>query len=210
MNGTQNKLMRFLLPLLLLLLYGQVTLAYYDPGLQRWINRDPLGEKGFQLALRAPATQNIDRSLQVLAKVFLRATPRKPGGFTASWGNNAFAFVGNGPLDHVDPLGLSRCPCTMAAPIPDTSPACDRYGGATYPGGISLKCFCKCAGNSAWSQQVRGWLACAFADGTDVVTAHKMCYAAAGGLLKGPIFLLEICLNTCGGVGLPPVDTGWP
>ena len=33
------------LPLLLLLLSAQMACAYYDPGLQRWINMDPVGER---------------------------------------------------------------------------------------------------------------------------------------------------------------------
>ena len=38
--------LRRLLPFLALVASLQITLGYYDPAAQRWINRDPLGEKG--------------------------------------------------------------------------------------------------------------------------------------------------------------------
>lgn len=43
---TQMKPMIWLLTLLALLSAPHLASAYYDPGVQRWINRDPLGEKG--------------------------------------------------------------------------------------------------------------------------------------------------------------------
>ena len=41
---------------------------FYDPGLQRWLNRDPIGERG---------------------------------------GLNLYAYIGNNPINHYDPLGLA-------------------------------------------------------------------------------------------------------
>jgi hypothetical protein len=38
----------FPLSFLLLVLSHLPAAAYYDPGLQRWLNRDPIGEAGFQ------------------------------------------------------------------------------------------------------------------------------------------------------------------
>jgi RHS repeat-associated protein len=54
---------------------------YYDPNLQRWPNRDPLGELGFE--------------------VLPPAQPDVPEGAA-----NAYWFVGNDPITRVDPLGL--------------------------------------------------------------------------------------------------------
>jgi hypothetical protein len=44
MNPIRKKLIAILMPLLFTLLSHQTASAYYDPGVQRWINRDPLGE----------------------------------------------------------------------------------------------------------------------------------------------------------------------
>jgi len=54
---------------------------FYDPGLQRWINRDPLGEPGFELIRRHPPL----------------GQPGEP---------NSYLFVANDPLNRVDYLGL--------------------------------------------------------------------------------------------------------
>jgi hypothetical protein len=40
------KLIAILIPLLLTLVLHQIACAYYDPGVQRWINRDPIEEDG--------------------------------------------------------------------------------------------------------------------------------------------------------------------
>jgi hypothetical protein len=172
--------------------------AHYHPGLQRWINRDPLREPGFEV-LRWNAPPQETRELpQMLRGTLERPHSQRSSGSVRWGGDDLFIFVQNEPLSYVDAFGLSRCPCTMAAPVPDTSPQCDNYGGATYPGtAISLRCFCTCAGNSAWSQQVRGCLACAFGDHMDTVAAHKMCYSAAGGIGQGPILTLLWCVQAC-------------
>lgn len=43
---TQRYLLKVLLLLLSLWAWPQAVHAYYDPGAQRWINRDPIGEEG--------------------------------------------------------------------------------------------------------------------------------------------------------------------
>ncbi len=68
-------------------------------------------------------------------------------------GTNFYAYVKNSPIARKDPSGL--CGCTDAPSLPSSSPACDAYGSEPY-WGASMKCFCKCAGESAWAQQVRG------------------------------------------------------
>jgi RHS repeat-associated protein len=54
---------------------------FYDPQTQRWLNRDPLGEPGFEVLRRGSANVLGD-------------------------GPNRYAFVGNDPITHIDPLGL--------------------------------------------------------------------------------------------------------
>jgi RHS repeat-associated protein len=118
---------------------------------------------------------------------------------------NLYLYVNNDPVLRVDSLGLKDCgppPCTEAKPVPDSSPKCDAYGDETYPGtGISLKCFCKCAGNSKWAQQVRGCLACYHDKGVDVGEAHEICYKAAG-YKDAPWSKLFECMIKCGGGSL--------
>jgi hypothetical protein len=46
MNAIQNNLRPMLMVLLLTLIPHHATLAHYDPSLQRWINRDSIGERG--------------------------------------------------------------------------------------------------------------------------------------------------------------------
>jgi RHS repeat-associated protein len=56
---------------------------FYSPERQRWLNRDPLSEPGFEMLRAAPA--------DVLGD-----------------GPNLYLFVGNSPLDEFDALGLAR------------------------------------------------------------------------------------------------------
>src|SRR5207249_4362990 len=58
---------------------------FYDPNLQRWINRDPLGEPGFEL-IRGTSD-------------YVSVTGDGP---------NLYAFVRNGPLQAIDLLGLGK------------------------------------------------------------------------------------------------------
>ena len=61
---------------------------FYDPSLQRWINRDPLGDFG--------STAFDSMSKQVSGRIYMRRR-REP---------NAFLFVLNNPIHSVDALGL--------------------------------------------------------------------------------------------------------
>jgi RHS repeat-associated protein len=65
---------------------------YYDPNLQRWPNRDPLGEYGFE-ATRHTATRNV-------------ASVRLSVGAEPITGPNLYGFIGNNPIDGNDPDGL--------------------------------------------------------------------------------------------------------
>jgi RHS repeat-associated protein len=90
---------------------------------------------------------------------------------------------------------LAPLQCTQAQPLPSTSSACYQYGDETYLG-VSLQCFCQCAGDSEWAQQVRGCLACAHDSGANPFVAHGMCYAS-GGLLDAPYPTLMKCTAAC-------------
>jgi RHS repeat-associated protein len=100
--------------LTLLALFSAPSLpsAYYDPGVQRWINRDPLAEGGFSR---------------------LRQTGTSRRGETVS----LYCMAHNDPLNKVDPLGLflgwgygNWCGYSRSgpqAPIDDVDAACKRH-----------------------------------------------------------------------------------
>jgi RHS repeat-associated protein len=67
---------------------------YYDPNLQRWPNRDPFGEMGFELSLGEKSSLKI--------------------------GQNLYEFGGNNPLNKADPFGL----CPTNSPDKNYSNAC--------------------------------------------------------------------------------------
>jgi hypothetical protein len=69
--------------LLALLASVQLASAFYDPTVQRWITRDPIGEVGFECSRRTLSD-------------LLRPGP------------NPHAFLGNSPLDKRDPFGLAE------------------------------------------------------------------------------------------------------
>lgn len=95
-------------------------------------------------------------------------------------GKDPYSYVDNSPANVKDALGLNACDsCKNAAPMSSDSPACNDYGNERLEG-VSLKCFCKCAGDSPWSLQVRGCLACEHRQGTNAFEAHMRCYQAAG------------------------------
>jgi len=79
----KTRLFRSLLAAAFLCVGANAALAFYDPGVQRWINRDPLGELGFEIlgggAVGVPAD-----------------------------GPNLYGFVGNSPTYEVDAFGLKR------------------------------------------------------------------------------------------------------
>jgi RHS repeat-associated protein len=69
-------------PILLTLFSApQLASAYYDPGVQRWINRDPLWDFGFE-KVRGDGVSGVADS------------------------PNQYEFVGNAPITSTDPLGL--------------------------------------------------------------------------------------------------------
>ncbi|HOC57000.1 MAG TPA: hypothetical protein PKI20_15390 [Verrucomicrobiota bacterium] len=91
MKVLRKKLRLVFLPamLFLVLLPAERASAYYDPGVQRWINRDPIDD----IAMRAALFQ---RQVAVLGRGHKALDVR----------NNTFCYAGNDPADRVDPCGL--------------------------------------------------------------------------------------------------------
>ena len=113
-------------------------------------------------------------------------------------GIDFYGYVLNNPVNLSDPRGHAPCnggDCTKVAPLPSNSSACDNYGTEPY-WGASERCFCKCAGDSAWSQQVRGCLACEFNNGSGKTARHARCYTAAGPAGM-PVATLLKCEKRC-------------
>ena len=76
--------------------------AFYDPGLQRWINRDPLGDQG-------SAVYKATRSMPRIAEKS-RMVQSEAGAFGSQVERNLHGFSVNSPLTWIDPLGLEiRC-----------------------------------------------------------------------------------------------------
>jgi hypothetical protein len=78
----KNRLPILIVPLLALISH-QTACAYYDPGAQRWLNRDPVLDKGFRVATRVKAPAE---------------------------GPNSFLFLRNGPVNALDAFGLFSVP----------------------------------------------------------------------------------------------------
>ena len=159
---------------------------YYKLSTGRWFSRDPLADWAFLQEQSKGKTEQIRQHLAKQANL------------------PDYVFVKNDPEDRSDYLGLTDC--TKAPPLLDTCPDCNKYGNGMYLGS-SLTCFCKCAGNSKWAQQVRACLACEFQQGTDIATAHHKCYAAAGGVMNGPMVTLAYCWLECFGPPDAPAPT---
>jgi RHS repeat-associated protein len=129
---------------------------------------------------------------------WLSRDPLDFGPFGGKDSYDPYVFVKNDPTRYIDPLGLKECDCTKESndspPLPSNSPECDKYGDTTYMG-TSLKCFCKCAGDSPWSQQVRGCLRCEHYQGSSTFAAHMKCYSGAGA--NAPVVTLGSCYVQC-------------
>lgn len=167
----------FLFGLFVLLSAVQMTSAFYDPGFGRWLNRDPMGEPGFEVSH--------GRRESALGS-----------------GPNKYSFVGQSPVNRSDAFGLAPIPpnaeeCYVAHPLYPDDPACDKYGSKKYLG-ASLRCFCKCPVlRDPWSLYVRGCLSCMEDKGVPVADAHAACYESADRNHPRPTSALAACLCSC-------------
>ncbi|HEY5909856.1 MAG TPA: RHS repeat-associated core domain-containing protein, partial [Verrucomicrobiae bacterium] len=84
---------------------------FYDPTLQRWINRDPVDEPGFNLARRNRATISLGEP-------------------------NMYLFVSNDPVSNSDLFGLR-----LIDPGPPHLPSGTYFDIVIAPGGGSYSCF---------------------------------------------------------------------
>lgn len=77
--------------------------AFHDPKLGRFINRDPLGEQGFETIRHiSPWAAEAKRSEPVVE------SHNEP---------NLYTFAGNNPINAIDPFGLSSIHAQVAAAI---------------------------------------------------------------------------------------------
>jgi hypothetical protein len=100
-------------------------------------------------------------------------------------------------------LYLIRAACTAYA---IANPAMGGQGCSIYPPNYTYvrsnaRCFCECAGDSAWSQYVRACLQCHYSNGTSGTDAHTICYAEATAIIGSPPYTtLGVCYTACAGV----------
>lgn len=144
------------------------TARAYNCSWGQWLSRDPVSET---IRLVPPMNFGIIDPITT-AKVL------GIGKAEILAGPNLYAYVRNNPLLYTDRSGLD-CDCTQAPPMSSSSSSCGDYGSTTYLG-ASQQCFCRCAGDSTWAQQVRGCLSCEYHKGTPTSEAHQRCYGAAG------------------------------
>ena len=141
MNSLLNKLSLGLL--LLLLLPAPAALAYYDPGVQRWINRDPQIDRGV-LSLGIGQAQ----PGYAMAAMTLDTSART--GTREASGTNPYTFTGNDPQDAIDPDGMwwhlvceiLKHSCTPAGGPPKVT--CTQTGVTVYksPSGVPVRRSC--------------------------------------------------------------------
>jgi RHS repeat-associated protein len=81
---------------------------YYDANLQRWLNRDPLGDPGFEV-IRAGGAEGNFRTFRTFAE-WLQSP-------------NLFAFLANDPISLTDSKGLQTTPtgCCIIVPCPPST-----------------------------------------------------------------------------------------
>ena len=90
--------------------------AFYDPGTQRWLNRDPLGEPGF---IRInPELRLLQKNLHVYANRSIQNPTFRTAVTLIPWEGipaeldqyaDLYVFVGNEPIAVFDFEGLSGC-----------------------------------------------------------------------------------------------------
>ncbi len=173
---------------------------YYDPKTGRWPSRDPIGERGgvnlygfvgndgvgkWDVLGRSPF-DHCDKEALACASDCGFGTPEADACQLKCWGEKYDACTRK-KIDDLNPPSL-----------PSSSKECCKYKSSDEYANTSAKCFCKCAGDSPWSNYVRGCLRRLYDEGVAPHTAHMLCYDAADA--KGydrPESDLAYCLAKC-------------
>jgi len=195
----------------------------YDPVVGRFDQRDPQGLKGAASRGSAVGDRFVERDPTRQYRdgmdlyEYTRSTPTKfqdPSGLGATEVANNVARCRADWIEctanaRLDPVGVAKCAAQWAIcaqdvippfnSLPDSSPECDKYGCKDEYQGANARCFCKCAGNSPWSQYVRGCLRQLYDQGVDPDLAHWTCYNMAHHLSGGdtPTSTLAYCYAKC-------------
>ena len=193
--------------------YGEVTVmdASFSPVTG---NTSAIGNEYLYTGRR----RDPETGLQLNRNRFYHATmgrwvSRDPIGYNGSqW--NLYEYVGGMPTIELDPMGLAiGDPVGPVTPLPPDSPQCDDYGCDEDYSGANARCFCKCAGDSPWSNYVRGCLRKLYNQGVPPHEAHKRCYKSAddqdfpGGR---PWLTLLWCRIVCNNTDSTGWDGGFP
>jgi hypothetical protein len=153
-----------LLALVLLLLTLRPAFAFYDPGVQRWLNRDPFPELGFQESL-SPAIARPRHSHDASAYAFVMNTPENAAD---AWGlTPMFKGCRQKEIDAINKTLKADC-----AKAPDCAKKCrSKEGQSAAASGVDKICngspTINCVGKD-----------CAFSDGS---TCSGLCGKTRGG-----------------------------
>lgn len=87
---------------LFVLLAAQIASAFYCPSTGRWLSRDPLGEPGFEVLRTANTLPQLGSAMPAPSRWIKRDSDNKNDA------GDLYIFVGNRPINHIDPLGLLK------------------------------------------------------------------------------------------------------
>lgn len=207
------RLSRLALIGLAIVLIPNITSAYYAAHMGRWTSRDPYGQIG---RVRSETVSGFQANAAFLSRDRLDPTAEYHDGM------NLYEYVQSDPVSTSDPFGLIGAhagnrpaspsnPIGPVTPLPSNSPECDKYSCDDYYAGAEAKCFCKCAGDSPWSNYVRGCLRMLYEQHVPPAEAHRRCYQAAdGSSFPGgrPWLTLAYCWAKCADYAsvAPPVE----
>jgi RHS repeat-associated protein len=175
---------------------------FYNPQLGRFIQRDSLGyEEGPNLAeyVRARCATRVDPTgLESLASCGPARTICNLACLIQHAGDAdaVFECVDDCGAEEIECM-IRNMPCSFSD-LPSNSPECDNYDCDDEYAGANARCFCKCAGDSPWSQYVRGCLRCLYESGVAPRVAHHTCYRLASNHGHDmPWITLAYCYHQC-------------
>jgi RHS repeat-associated protein len=152
---------------------------YYHTGLGRFVNRDPIGYKGMDINLY----RYVENKPTIYVDIYGHSPFDDQNKCVRECKNACTLQFGKGWWYPGKYLQYSTCiqsckmTCTPNFPyLPSSSPECNKYPCDYLYSGTNARCFCKCAGDSDWSQYVRGCLRYYYDLGYDPTYSHVMCY----------------------------------